>query len=142
MRRPGVWLYLVVALATAAAGIACSDGAAGPAPQARAMTGSGTVDLDALAEPVAARYRFAEANRALMERIPCYCGCASLGHRSLYDCFLTPQGAYEAHGAGCGVCQAEAVDVERLFGEGKSVTAIRAAIDATYASSGPPTKTP
>jgi hypothetical protein len=142
MHRLGAWLLFGIALAVAASGAACAGGEQGQAPQARAMTGSGTVELAALPEPVAARYRFAEANRALMERIPCYCGCASLGHRSLYDCFLTPDGAYEAHGAGCGICQAEAVDVERLLGEGMSVAEIRAAIDATYGSAGPSTKTP
>jgi hypothetical protein len=137
----GVWLLVLIALA-AGLGFACSS-ENGPAPAARTMTSeTGPIDLATLPEAVAARYRFAEANRAVMERIPCYCGCSALGHRNLYDCFVTAQGGYEAHGAGCGVCQAEAVDVERLLGEGLDVAAIRTAIDATYASSGPPTKTP
>jgi hypothetical protein len=121
----------------------CSDATSGPAPTSRTMSGSTQpVDLATLPESVAARYHFIESNRSVAERIPCYCGCNSLGHRSLYDCFVTRQGGYEPHGTGCGVCQAEALDVERLLGEGKNLTAIRAAIDATYASSGPPTKTP
>lgn len=142
MIRPRVWFLLIVVV-TAAIGAACGGSAAGPTPMARTMAGeSEPVDLAELPEAVAARYRFAEANRTVMEGIPCYCGCASLDHRSLYDCFVRPQGGYEAHGAGCGICQAEAIDVERMLGEGRDLAAIRAAIDSTYAASGPATNTP
>jgi hypothetical protein len=32
-------------------------------------------------------YRFALANPALLEQIPCYCGCGGVGHTSNYACY-------------------------------------------------------
>lgn len=157
MERHRGWLLAGAAMA-AILGAACSGGDAAGPPNGRTTTSGAprttaampsapraslpTVDLATLPEPVAARYHFAEANRAAMERIPCYCGCGALGHRSLYDCFIGAQGGYDAHGAGCGICQAEAIDVERMMNEGKSIAEIRATIDAQYASAGPGTNTP
>jgi len=42
-------------------------------------------------------YRFAVANPELLQVIPCYCGCAALGHRSNYDCYVEqvrPDGSF------------------------------------------------
>ena len=33
-------------------------------------------------------YRFAVANRELLDAIPCYCGCGSMGHRSNLGCYI------------------------------------------------------
>ena len=33
-------------------------------------------------------YRFAIANPDVLARIPCYCGCGSMGHTSDLDCFI------------------------------------------------------
>ncbi len=33
-------------------------------------------------------YRFAFANRELIEQMPCYCGCGNMGHMHNYDCYL------------------------------------------------------
>jgi len=33
-------------------------------------------------------YQFALANPELLKRIPCYCGCGSMGHTSNLDCYI------------------------------------------------------
>ena len=33
-------------------------------------------------------YRFAFANKELLEQVPCYCGCVAMGHESNYDCYV------------------------------------------------------
>lgn len=33
-------------------------------------------------------YRFAIANRAVLQQIPCYCGCGSDGHKNNADCYI------------------------------------------------------
>lgn len=33
-------------------------------------------------------YRFAVANRDLLEQMPCYCGCGGVGHESNADCYV------------------------------------------------------
>ncbi len=47
-------------------------------------------------------YRFALANQTVLEQIPCYCGCNTLGHRNNYECYVNTTGAalaFEPHGA-------------------------------------------
>ena len=72
--------------------------------------------LDGLAEATVHNYHFIESEPDLASGIPCYCGCHSLSHRNLLDCYLRPEGA----------------DPSR----------IRAAIDEEYGSYGKPTDTP
>ena len=41
-------------------------------------------------------YRFAIANPEVLAKLPCYCGCGSMGHTSDLDCFIEefkPDGA-------------------------------------------------
>ncbi|HID85866.1 MAG TPA: hypothetical protein EYP55_00610 [Anaerolineae bacterium] len=33
-------------------------------------------------------YRFAIANPEILSKLPCYCGCGGIGHRSDLDCFI------------------------------------------------------
>jgi len=33
-------------------------------------------------------YRFAIANPEVLAKLPCYCGCGSMGHTSDLDCFI------------------------------------------------------
>lgn len=88
-------------------------------------------------EQVRAAYAFAARRPDILQYIPCYCGCQSEGHRSNEDCYLrgrTPAGAPEwsAHSEMCAICLGVTRDVIKLHGEGKSVSAIREAIDALY----------
>ncbi|MCO6453502.1 MAG: hypothetical protein J5I90_22160 [Caldilineales bacterium] len=46
---------------------------------------------DAPAE-VKEAYRFAIANKELLEQIPCFCGCVDVGHTSNYACYVAEDG--------------------------------------------------
>jgi hypothetical protein len=130
---------LAVAVGVLAAGCAApaAPRAAGIGPMpAGPVAARSAFSLDTVTAPVAALYRFAESRQAVFEQIPCYCNCGGLGHRSLRDCFVRRDGGYEAHASVCGVCLAEAIDIQRMLGEGKDVAAIRATIDATYGGAG------
>ena len=35
-----------------------------------------------------AMYRYAAANRAVLQYIPCFCGCVDGGHASNFDCYV------------------------------------------------------
>ncbi len=87
-------------------------------------------------------YRFAAANQATLEQIPCYCGCGVMGHTSNYACFWQPDGGVDYHGLGCGICVDIAQDVRRGMEQGLPLDRIRAQVDANYSRFGPPTDTP
>ena len=48
-------------------------------------------------------YRFAIANKALLEDIPCFCVCNGIGHASNYACYVAEDGGpgqvteYDSH---------------------------------------------
>lgn len=96
-----------------------------------AMTGDAApVAPETLRRDVAQLYRHAAEHPDVYRDVPCYCGCDRFAdHRHLYDCFVRPDGAgFEAHGAGCAICQAEAVEVRRLLRSGRSPTQVRDAV--------------
>lgn len=37
---------------------------------------------------VHAAYRYAVANEAILQYMPCFCGCGIYGHRSNFDCYV------------------------------------------------------
>jgi len=74
--------------------------------------------------------------------MPCYCNCSPLGHKNLKDCFLREDGSLEDHGAYCGACILEALDVAKWQEEGYSLKQIREKIDDKYHRYGEPTDTP
>jgi len=87
-------------------------------------------------------YRFAAANPEVMQQIPCYCGCGSLGHTSNYSCYVTSVDAtgaitYDHHALGCSLCVDITQVATRLLDQGKSPTEIKAYVDATYSKYGP-----
>lgn len=89
-------------------------------------------------------YQFAQMNEDVLENIPCYCGCGSMGHTSNYSCFVAgtePDGGvvYDEHALACGICVDIAHDTMRLLADDKDIDAIFAEIDQTYARFGPPT---
>jgi len=50
-------------------------------------------------------YRFAVANPLALSKIPCYCGCGSVGHMDNWMCYLRPestseQPVFDYHAAG------------------------------------------
>lgn len=89
-------------------------------------------------------YQFAVANPNVLQQIPCYCGCGSMGHTSNYSCYVAESGAnstiaYDEHALNCGICVDISQDVMRLLAQEKSVTEIYSYIDGTYARFGPAT---
>lgn len=89
-------------------------------------------------------YRFAVANPDAAAEVPCYCGCAGLGHTSSYDCYVSGRAAdgtleYDNHAANCTVCVDITQDQMRLMDGGVPMASIRTYINANYAKYGPPT---
>jgi hypothetical protein len=89
-------------------------------------------------------YRFAAANPDAARAVPCYCGCAGLGHTSSYDCYVSGQTAegaleYDPHAANCNVCVNITQDQMRLMDDGIPLADIRDYVDANYARYGPST---
>lgn len=106
-------------------------------PQAVAMVEvapGGVIDPADVPESVAVLYRAAHEHAGTYQGVPCFCGCeAMLGHRHLLDCFARPEGGWEAHAIGCGVCLGEAQQVEELLAEGITDPGqIRAAVVARW----------
>jgi len=91
----------------------------GPVLEAGGSMMPGGFQLDGLPAMMVQHYGFASANPGIYEQVPCFCGCADmLGHRNLEDCFVTPDGAWESHAAGCQVCIQESQMVMRMMGRG------------------------
>ncbi len=86
-------------------------------------------------------YQFNSANPDLMQDIPCYCGCGSMGHTSNYDCYVSNVDAngsiaFDNHALGCSICVDITQDVMRMLREGKSIQDARAYVDDTYSKYG------
>jgi hypothetical protein len=89
-------------------------------------------------------YQFAVANPAVLEDIPCYCGCGAMGHSSNFACYVAERHqngeiVYDPHAIGCSICVDITLDTMRLLKEGKNVSEIREYVDLTYSRYGPPT---
>src|SRR3990167_9068513 len=41
---------------------------------------------------------------ALLEQVPCYCGCKFEGHKHSRHCFWRDDGTFDKHGITCSVC--------------------------------------
>jgi uncharacterized protein with PCYCGC motif len=100
--------------------------------------------MDVQNAPVAVReaYQFASVNPDVMENIPCYCGCGSVGHESNFDCYVSAVDdkgniTFDNHALGCSICVDITQDVMRMLRDGKSPQDARAYIDATYSKYGP-----
>jgi hypothetical protein len=98
--------------------------------------------LDGLDPAMVLNYEFAAAHPAHVARIPCYCGCVGLEHASLLDCFVKPEGGWEAHASGCAVCGDEAGRVEAMLAQGTGIDIIRTTIIDQFGRLGRPTDTP
>lgn len=92
-------------------------------------------------------YQFSVANKDVAEAVPCYCGCAGMGHTSSYDCYVSGQSVngkmqFDDHATNCSICVDITQDTMRLLDEGKSTAQIYEQIEADYARFGPPTEKP
>ncbi|MDN4595246.1 PCYCGC motif-containing (lipo)protein [Polycladomyces subterraneus] len=92
-------------------------------------------------------YAFAAANADQLQYIPCYCGCGSLGHKSVKSCFIAGKKAngqleYNVHGSGCEICVHVVLDAKKGFEAGKSLQEVRQQIEQKYGPQLSPTNTP
>ena len=111
----------VAVLIRGASGADPSDAYAAPKPA--------TVSLSELPSAMSDTYHYAAEHPTEFMAIPCFCGCQqTLGHRNLEDCFVTPDGDWDAHASGCGVCTAEAVAAKDLLDANTPIDAVRTAI--------------
>lgn len=143
---PGrVWPWMVALFAAivliAGGVVALLIGTGAPDPDHTKMAGqSVTVSLTDLTPATAELYQYARAHRSDFAQIPCYCGCdRMLAHRSLADCFVTPTGDWDAHGSGCGICTAEAIQSRTELDAGTQVLTVRAHIVEQFGTSKPMT---
>lgn len=89
-----------------------------------------TIDPVLFVEPATqAAYKVAKEKPALLEKMPCYCGCMRSieNHTSNLDCFA------DNHGAGCAMCRRIALEAGEMQDKGISVENIKKEIDARYA---------
>jgi uncharacterized protein with PCYCGC motif len=91
-------------------------------------------------------YAFALARPDVLQWLPCYCGCAAMGHKSNLDCFFQrqqagPRTGFEQHASGCDVCVKIAVMGREMLRQGKTMIQIRAAVDAAFGGGAPGTLT-
>jgi len=87
-------------------------------------------------------YQFAVANPEVVDHIPCYCGCGSMGHTSNYSCYVQSVDAagntqFDEHALGCSICVDITQDAMRLSKQGKSPQDIKVYVDKTYSQYGP-----
>ncbi len=144
-RLPRLFLFsLILLLITGTATAGCSGEQKGE--HDHEMAPLSEMPVEAQAAPVAVQeaFQFATANAEVLQKIPCYCGCGAMGHRSNYDCYISGIDragnlVYDDHAYGCSICIDITQDVMRLLDEGKSVPQIYAIVDETYSRFGPPT---
>ncbi|MBE0596882.1 MAG: hypothetical protein IH614_06420 [Desulfuromonadales bacterium] len=63
-------------------------------------------------EAVETGYQIAVKHPELLRKIPCYCFCDAMGHKSLLDCFLKKGkvgGKYDEHAVTCNICYGQAM---------------------------------
>ncbi|MCB0203558.1 MAG: hypothetical protein KDH89_01905 [Anaerolineae bacterium] len=100
-------IWMVVASVMLVSLLATSCGGGGAAPALKLAPASELPDKlrDAPAN-VQEAYRFAIANKELLEQIPCFCGCVAEGHKSNYNCYVAEDGGpgtileYDYHALG------------------------------------------
>ncbi len=93
-------------------------------------------------------YRFAVKYPAVLNYMPCYCGCGlTQGHMSSLDCFITGIDGkgivvFTDHATHCDICLEIARDARNLLQQGKSLVEIRMYVDRVHGEKGPGTDTP
>lgn len=89
-----------------------------------------TLDPSLFRGEVAEAYRVAKERPALLERVPCYCGCyLKQGHQNSLDCFA------DHHAEHCTICVRIALRAEQLEKAGYAPEDVKALIDREFAKS-------
>lgn len=104
--------------------------------------------LDGQDPKIVRAYQMVAAHTELLQYIPCYCGCESIGHTSSQSCFIKeikPDGSivWDDHGTRCTTCMNIAVIASQMQDAGKSPSEIRKMIDEKFKEGyAKPTPTP
>ena len=99
-------------------------------------------------EVIKAAYEYAARHPEILEYVPCFCGCETAGHSANANCFVASRHAdgsvkeWDTHGMSCIICVDVARAAEQLHASGASVSDIRNAVEAQYATSPRMTPTP
>lgn len=120
--------------------------APGPHPDELAPPGGLPAFLTDVPQEIPEIYGWAAAHADLLRFIPCYCGCAIMGHDSNAACYLRglrPDGRiwYERHGARCGGCLAVTREVMAMHRSGMRAREIRRIVEIRHGREGPSTPT-
>ncbi len=134
-----VGVALVVAAAMAATFRLGTWHGAMPGPEGMLQVApGGAVELAEVPEATQVHYRNAHADPEGYQAVRCWCGCeAMLDHRSLHDCFVRPDGGWERHAMGCGVCIAEAIQVTAARRLGTPLDVIAEQVDDRFGAIAP-----
>lgn len=73
-----------------------------------------------------------EEGAALLEQVPCYCGCKFEGHKHTRHCFWRDDGTFDKHGITCSVCFDIAEKTKQMHEQGIDICTIRKEIDEFY----------
>lgn len=123
----------VLILVAAVVGVVLVGRVGGDDPAMLQVAPGGVVELDALPATQQSLYLAAAEDPEAFREVRCYCGCESfLDHRHLLDCFVRPDGGWERHATGCGVCLAEAQQVVDLRADDVPIDEISRRIDERY----------
>lgn len=82
-------------------------------------------------ERTRAAYQVAKDIPEVLEEMPCFCGCKSIGHKSNLFCFK------DNHGAACAMCQDIALDAKKMHDQGMPIAQIQDKIKAKYGPQSP-----
>jgi len=98
--------------------------------------------------PLAVRqaYEYAASNQQILQFVPCYCGCGSIGHEDNLSCFVAQFAqdgwlVLDPHATACNTCVGIALEAMSLEKQGVTVKDIRRSIDEKWSKVGPGTST-
>lgn len=84
-------------------------------------------------------YLFTKENPEALNGVNCHCGCMKYPHegrvhkRGLLDCFFKDNNIdYDSHGANCGMCIYDALEVKQLLSQNKTKEEIKKIINGKY----------
>jgi hypothetical protein len=88
-------------------------------------------------------YAYALTHPKVVAWMPCYCGCAAMGHGSNLDCYfkagvVSDRAQFDEHASFCDICVQITLKTKELRAQGRSLAEIRQIVDQTFGGSGAP----